>query len=106
MKQKIYFFSLLLIAAVFSGCPNQMPENPVFELGKAFNIAQGLTMQTADNALNIYFEKVSGDSRCPENVECIWAGRADCVFTLSSKDDSESVTLSSGDYSQGGEWSG
>ena len=102
MKQKFYLFSMLLIAALFSGCPDPAPKNPVFELGKAFSIMQGLTMQTADNDLNIYFDKVSGDSRCPENVECIWAGRADCLFTLTSNGDAESVTLSSGDFSQGG----
>jgi hypothetical protein len=35
-------------------------------------------------------------------VQCIWAGRADCVFTITKGAATQTVTLSSGDLGQGG----
>jgi hypothetical protein len=102
MKNFLCSISLLLAFTFLTGCPNPTPKNPTFYLGKPFNIAQGQTMQTADNALTIHFDEVSGDSRCPTGVQCIWAGRADCIFTLSKGSATQTITLSSGDFSQGG----
>ncbi len=102
MKNLFSFLSMIITLFLLTGCPKPAPKFPVFELGKSFVIAQGATMQTDDNALNIQFAQVTGDSRCPEGVQCIWAGRADCVFILTKGAVAESVTLASGDFSQGG----
>jgi hypothetical protein len=50
----------------------------------------------------IQFDSVSSDSRCPEGVQCIWAGKADAVITFSQGASSQAITLSTGDLSQGG----
>ncbi len=102
MKNVILFCGVIFTLFLLTGCPEPAPKFPVFELGKPFVIAQGATMQTADNGLFVQFSQVTGDSRCPEGVECIWAGRADCAFVLTKGDMAETVTISSGDYSQGG----
>lgn len=102
MKNFCLFSSFIAALFLLTGCPAPAPKFPVFEIGKPFVLAHGATMQTADNAINIQFSTVTGDSRCPEGVQCIWAGRADCAFILTKGDIAEGVTLSSGDYSQGG----
>lgn len=102
MRNLFLFSNLVVTLFLLNGCPAPAPKFPVFDLGKPFVIAQGATMQTADNALLIQFVNVTGDSRCPEGVQCIWAGRADCAFILTKGEVSESVTLSTGDFSQGG----
>ena len=101
---KIYFLlpGLLLAVTLFTACPKPGPVNPAFDLGKPFSLNQGQTKQTADDDLSITFDKVSADSRCPKDVVCIWAGRADCVFTVTKGGATETITLSTGDFSQGG----
>lgn len=102
MKKLHLPFSLFISLLLFTACPKQGTQDPVFDLGKPFSIAQGQTMQTTDHALSIHFDKVSADSRCPQGVQCIWAGRADAVFTLKKGATSQTITLASGDFSQGG----
>ena len=71
-----------------------------FEFGEPFTISQG--EKVTDRYLTIQFDRVSYDSRCPQGMPCDWDGRIDCVFTLEEKGASKSVTVSSGDLSQGG----
>lgn len=98
---------LVLIAALFLlilvACPKPQECNVHFELNKSFSLAQSATACAQDDkGLSIRFDSIRGDSRCPEGVQCIWAGRADAVLTLSQAGDSQTVTLSTGDMSQGG----
>lgn len=46
------------------------------EVGKDFSLKVGASAQTADAALQIGFEAVTGDSRCPKGEQCIRAGDA------------------------------
>ncbi len=39
-------------------------------------LQENQNMQVTDTNLNISFLKVTEDSRCPENVQCVWAGVA------------------------------
>ena len=104
MKNSLFavFASFALLALM--GCPP--PANRCdlrFEDGEPFLLGQGLTAcLNGAEALTIRFDSVSGDSRCPVNVQCIWAGRADAVLTLGRGTNTRSVTLASGDLGQGG----
>lgn len=101
-------FALLAFAAMFAslGCPSPKPPDNCaiqFGLNESFTLNQGIVACSKDMiGFTIGFDSVAGDSRCPVGVQCIWAGRADVVLTLAHGAASESVTLASGDMSQGG----
>ena len=72
--------SLLLLTLLLTGCPawpsqHDDPADRSAELDEPFEIAVGETV-TVDNALQIRFEGVAEDSRCPIGLMCVHAGRA------------------------------
>lgn len=79
------------------------PPLPQVKVGEDFTIGVGESIATSDDLSGIIrFDSVVGDSRCPEGVQCIWAGKADCVFSLTNGGQTQQVTLATGDLSQGG----
>lgn len=60
------------ISAVTSTVKWQTDEN----VNKTVELAEGETKFLADQKINIRFKNVVQDSRCPEGVNCIWAGAA------------------------------
>ncbi|MFN0174816.1 MAG: hypothetical protein ACKVU0_09240 [Saprospiraceae bacterium] len=80
------------------------PPVPVAKLGEDFTLGVGERICLAGEPANtIRFDSVVGDSRCPDGVQCIWAGRADCLFSLTIGDQTQQVTLVTGDLGKGGE---
>jgi hypothetical protein len=51
-------------------------------VGKDFTLAPGQSAKLAKDDLTVTFVKVTGDSRCPKGVSCVWAG--DATVTVSS----------------------
>jgi hypothetical protein len=68
---------ILLLAA----CGNT-PTKVYADLGQEFFLSIGQTATIEGQALQITFEDIIEDSRCPSDVTCIWAGRASCVIKL------------------------
>lgn len=68
MKQILLVVILLLSVNVFS--QNETVETPKI----AIKVAVGKTVQLKNHSIR--FVEVLEDSRCPEYVNCIWAGRA------------------------------
>lgn len=77
MKHLI-LLSLLIIASCSSG-QKKMPETSKLPT----EIALGQT--TTIDKTKITFTAVIEDSRCPTNVQCIWAGRAKVLVTITEK---------------------
>lgn len=48
-------------------------------LGTTFNVRFGEQTTIASEGLTLKFDQILGDSRCPEDVLCIWAGEAKIV---------------------------
>ena len=46
------------------------------QLGSIFSLAMGQTARLSSEGLSIQFEAVLEDSRCPVDVQCVWAGNA------------------------------
>lgn len=46
------------------------------------NLKEGQTLYFKDNKTNITFKSMASDSRCPEDVNCIWAGVATAEIKL------------------------
>ncbi|MEV6429060.1 hypothetical protein [Nocardia sp. NPDC051463] len=76
-----------LLAVVFlatTGCREQdvPPDVPTAELGAEFTLAPGNTMRVDDDRVRVSFDKVSQDSRCPKDVDCVWEGDATVIATV------------------------
>jgi hypothetical protein len=50
--------------------------------GKEFTLRQGEAIQLAGSQSTLHFVAVPEDSRCPADVQCIWAGNARLSFRL------------------------
>jgi hypothetical protein len=52
------------------------PAAKVVSVGEEFVLAPGQRVTIGESGLNIEFERVTSDSRCPRDVQCVWAGNA------------------------------
>ena len=93
---KSLLFSTLLCSAIMAsfGCSSPAAPAAKFRLERPFPLMVGQTgASVEEEGFAIKFEKVAADSRCPKDVECITAGKADVVLTLSKAGVSETTTL-------------
>jgi hypothetical protein len=65
--------------------------DPTVPLDRAFTLDAGQTVSVDDAELSIRFVRVTADSRCPVNVQCVWAGNGQ--IEIEARDDVETVTL-------------
>jgi hypothetical protein len=52
-------------------------------LGQPFALAEGESA-VVDGALNVRFNSVVQDSRCPTDVQCVWAGNAEIMVEVAA----------------------
>lgn len=79
-----YFLGLSIIIILILplvACGNASTE-VYANLGEEFSLSIGQTANIKGQALQITFEDVIEDSRCPSDVTCIWAGRVSCIIKL------------------------
>jgi hypothetical protein len=98
MMKKIFipvFLSLiiLLVPLVISACDSDTIKA---SLGTEFTLPAGKTAAISGESLSIKFDKVTGDSRCPSDVVCIWAGEAKCETVFKYNGSDYPVTLTTG----------
>ncbi len=56
-----------------------------------FRVALGETVAVEDEGLELTFAAVFGDSRCPEDVQCVWAGNAEIGVEAVRADEPEEL---------------
>lgn len=79
---RIHIFLFLMVFAI--GC--QSPEGPeVFSYGEEFDLKIGDKATIGPNDVTIEFVDVLGDSRCPTNVTCVWAGNGEVQIRFARK---------------------
>jgi hypothetical protein len=83
---------LLWILPLLAGCTGA-PERINASLGQEFTLRIGQEARITGEALQISFEDVIGDSRCPLNVTCIWEGRASSLVQLTYDDTTYRLVL-------------
>jgi len=82
MKNKLLavLLTLILLAAFLSSaCQSKVDAR----LNAAFDLAVGQTARLDGEGLSIRFVTVESDSRCPQGVQCVWAGEAKCRLLVS-----------------------
>lgn len=77
---RVVFALLMLASSLFvASCDLlKLLQPPIveIELNKVFQLALGQTALLRSENLSITFKQVLEDSRCPQGVQCIWAGNA------------------------------
>src|SRR5919206_5039217 len=53
-------------------------------VGREFKIKVGRTVTLKGESLRLRFVRVADDSRCPTNVDCVWAGNAEVLIEASA----------------------
>lgn len=89
--KKILF--LIFIIPFFS-CKDEEPCN-AFVLGEPFEIPIHETISHCTELISISFLDITQDSRCPENVTCVWQGLVEVEILVKVNGDEESFLLSS-----------
>lgn len=89
-----------LAAALLAGCGSSTPSSslPVptttdVSLDQTFTLAPGQSARIPSQGIEVRFDSVSGDSRCPEDVVCVWAGDAAINLTLTKGAQSRAVAI-------------
>ncbi len=78
-----YLLMIFLMAIiVVPGCAR--PANEINAgLGEKFTLAIGQSASIKGEGIKVRFIEVVGDSRCPQDVTCIWAGEATSLIEIS-----------------------
>jgi hypothetical protein len=82
--------AIILISLI--GCSNNQIAVTV-GLGEAFTIGVGQSARIAGEDLTVTLNEVIGDSRCPQNVTCIWEGVASSDITIIDRGVNHSIVL-------------
>jgi hypothetical protein len=81
--RKYKWLILPLVLIFLLGCgPSDINAN----LGEKFTLAIGQSARITSEGMEVNFIEVIADSRCPEGVQCIWAGEASSLIEISSAD--------------------
>ena len=99
MRVAIYAASLAVLAACagstgLARCEAQNGQ-VCARLGEPFDVRIGQTAYVADTRLSIRVDGVPEDSRCPTDVQCVWAGNARVVLELREGEDTDTASVSS-----------
>ncbi len=68
-------FPLFLVVLLVS-CEGEGIIGPTGEIDTPFDLKLGQSITLIPDGIEVGFERVLGDSRCPSNVVCVWEGVA------------------------------
>jgi hypothetical protein len=83
---------LLLVMPVFSACSGTSRDITA-DLGEEVSLPVGRELAIKGEDLKIRFDDVTEDSRCPQDVTCIWEGRAIIQLLVTHTDNTYPVEL-------------
>jgi len=98
--QKQLFFLIVLGLLATASCTKKDSADLAFKLNTPFLLNQGASIPWEDNsAVQVRFNRVLGDSRCPIDVVCVWGGIAEVEVTFFQPGSTLTDTLVLGDFS-------
>lgn len=74
----------LISLAGIAACAPVRSDVPTVPVNTDFDVAIGAMARIQDSDLVVRFDTVTEDSRCPEDVECVWEGNATARVTVDS----------------------
>lgn len=89
---------MLILASLLLGCSNALnvnfSENQTMpRVGKEFSIKAGQQVKFDDAEFALKFTRVVQDSRCPTDVNCVWAGNAEVALNVNYDKCAAIITL-------------
>jgi hypothetical protein len=91
---KTIFFALIAALVSMAASCDKKSEGG-FNLGESFELSHGERNDCTCGALAATFTNVVEDSRCPSDVNCVWAGRVIVELEVELSGAPQTVTLSS-----------
>ena len=82
----------LVFLVVLAGCARPELGTEV-RLNQSFEMKIGQAVSLAGENLNIKFDDITEDSRCPRGVVCVWAGQVSASLQMTTKEGQEELTL-------------
>jgi hypothetical protein len=94
-----FIFAIAIGAAACATSSQQVTGSSVStsvsaETGTQFELKRGQQANINGTPLRIRFDAVRQDSRCPQGVQCVWAGNAEVTLRIMSAE--KSITLNTG----------
>ena len=86
--------SIAMVLVALTGCSGNKVAVTA-GLGERFTIGVGQSAQITGEDMIVTFNGVIGDSRCPQNVTCVWEGVASSNITIVYQDREYTVVLNS-----------
>jgi hypothetical protein len=93
---------LVLLTALVSACGSSAtsssfpaPTTTDVSLDQQFTLAPGQTARIPGQGLSVRFDSVTGDSRCPIDAVCVWAGDATVRLTITTAQGSRAAVVHS-----------
>jgi hypothetical protein len=92
VKCGLFLGVISIIFSTLCGCNNESNKISV-SLDEQFSLYVGQTAEISGEQLEITFEDVLEDSRCPTGAMCIWTGRVSCLLKIIDNENTKSVVL-------------
>jgi hypothetical protein len=83
MRPGASLVAILGTVGLLAACAND-PTGP--EVDESFTLAPGECTTLEPTGTHVRFLRVAGDSRCPLQVQCVWAGDAAVVLEIAPRD--------------------
>jgi hypothetical protein len=80
--KSIQYISLIWLGVLLTACQRATPEPITARTGMEFTLAPDQTAEVEDNGLHMKLVGISGDNRCPSEVECVESGFVTLVITV------------------------
>lgn len=84
---------ILLFSGYLAGC-----QSIDFSLNQPFKLVFGGTALNEAHAIELHFNEIIEDSRCPSKVTCVWAGQVSVGLDLLYKGTEQRISLTLGQY--------
>ncbi len=88
-----FFLSALALLLSAASCDESQVQTDPFELDIPFLLAPGEQYNCLDCDVSVSFTKVVSDSRCPLDVDCVWAGMAEVELSVEIEGASRVILL-------------
>ncbi len=77
----VLFASFLVGLLLLAGCSKTLPDDIAYNanLGEEFRLKPGEIALIEPEGISVRFLNVTQDSRCPKDVQCIWAGQVSAL---------------------------
>ena len=98
-KYKLVIIALIVLLVALLGCLTSRDIHA--NLGEKISLNIGRTVYINGEGLEIKFADVTGDSRCPTGVTCIWAGEVTAKISISKENLQDELVLIESGLSNG-----